>query len=330
MKELHQAIPAPGSNAGPSAPRGVLRPRAIHHGYDPLSHQGALNPPVYMSSTFAFETAEAGGQAFAGERPGYIYSRIANPTLDLLERRLAALEGAEAALSTASGMGAITSTLWTLLSPGDEIIVDKTLYGCTFAFMRHGLRRFGVRVRHVDLTEPGNLAAALGASTRLVYFETPANPNMRLVDIAAIVAIARSRGVRVIVDNTYATPYLTRPLECGADLVIHSATKYLGGHGDLTAGCVAGPAELIEQIRLVGLKDMSGAVLSSPGRAVDPARAEDAGTAHGAPLRHGGKAGGLAGRPSGRGRGILSGLAGLSATCAGQTADGALRRHDRL
>ena len=261
MKEPHPAIPAPGSNAGPSRRAGFAT-RAIHHGYDPLSHQGALNPPVYMSSTFAFETAEAGGQAFAGERPGYIYSRIANPTLDLLERRLAALEGAEAALSTASGMGAITSTLWTLLSPGDEIIVDKTLYGCTFAFMRHGLRRFGVRVRHVDLTGPGNLAAALGARTRLVYFETPANPNMRLVDIAAIVAIARPRGVRVIVDNTYATPYLTRPLECGADLVIHSATKYLGGHGDLTAGCVAGPAELIEQIRLVGLKDMSGAVLS--------------------------------------------------------------------
>ena len=195
--------------------------------------------------------------------------------------------------------------------------------------MRHGLRRFGVRVRHVDLTEPGNLAAALGARTRLVYFETPANPNMRLVDIAAIAAIAGRRGIRVIVDNTYATPYLTRPLECGADLVIHSATKYLGGHGDLTAGCVAGPAELIEQIRLVGLKDMSGAVLSPQDAQLILRGLKRWNCAWSAIVTRR-KAGGLAGMPSGRGRGILSGLAGLSAACAGQTADGALRRHDRL
>ncbi|MDZ7599965.1 MAG: aminotransferase class I/II-fold pyridoxal phosphate-dependent enzyme, partial [Hoeflea sp.] len=202
--------------------------RAIHHGYNPMDNEGALTPPLHLTSTFAFESAEAGGEMFAGERPGHIYSRISNPTLDLLEKRIAVLEGAEAGLALSSGMGAIAATLWTLLAPGDEVIVDKTLYGCTFAFMRHGLAKFGITVTHVDMTEPQNLATAISEKTRVVYFETPANPNMRLVDIAAVSKIAHARGATVVVDNTYATPYLTRPIELGADIVVHSATKYLG------------------------------------------------------------------------------------------------------
>lgn len=126
--------------------------RAIHLGYDPLDEQGALVPPLHLTSTYAFETAEAGGEMFAGERGGHVYSRISNPTTDLLERRVVSLEGGEAALANASGMGAICSLLWTFLSPGDEVIVDKTLYGCTFSFMRHGLGRFGITITHVDLT----------------------------------------------------------------------------------------------------------------------------------------------------------------------------------
>ncbi len=236
--------------------------RAIHHAYDPFQNEGALTPPLHLTSTFAFETAEAGGELFAGEREGHIYSRISNPTLDLLERRVAALEGAEAGLALSSGMGAITSTLWTLLSPGDELIVDETLYGCTFSFMRHGLSKFGITVTHVDLTEPENLRRAMTDKTRIVYFETPANPNMRLVDIAAVSEIAHAGGATVIVDNTYATPYLTRPIELGADLVLHSATKYLGGHGDLVAGVAVGRADQIAEIRLVGMKDMTGAVMA--------------------------------------------------------------------
>ncbi|MGB8622879.1 MAG: methionine gamma-lyase [Paracoccaceae bacterium] len=236
--------------------------RAIHLGYDPMEHEGALTPPLHLTSTFAFETAEAGGETFAGDRAGHIYSRISNPTLDLLERRMADLEGAEAGLALASGMGAITSVLWTLLSPGDEVIVDKTLYGCTFAFMHHGLRKFGITISHVDLTDPANLTAAMTERTRVVYFETPANPNMRLVDVAAVAAIAHSGGAQVVVDNTYATPYLTRPIALGADLVVHSATKYLGGHGDVVAGVVVGRAETITEIRLVGMKDMTGAVMA--------------------------------------------------------------------
>lgn len=236
--------------------------RAIHHGYDPLANEGALTPPVHLTSTFAFETAEAGGEMFAGERAGHVYSRISNPTLALLEDRMAALEGGEAAIAFGSGMGAITAVMWTLLSPGDEILVDKTLYGCTFAFFRHGLAKFGITVTHVDMRDPENVAAAISSRTRIVYFETPANPNMRLVDIAAVSRIARAAGARTVVDNTYATPVLTRPLELGADIVVHSATKYLGGHGDLIAGIAVGSTEDMHQVRLVGLKDMTGAVMA--------------------------------------------------------------------
>ncbi|MEE2920447.1 MAG: methionine gamma-lyase [Pseudomonadota bacterium] len=236
--------------------------RAIHHGYVPADNMLALTPPVHMSSTFVFPDTATGSALFAGETEGHVYSRISKPTVSLLESRMANLEGAEAGLATASGMGAISATLWTLVKPGDEIITDKTLYGCTFAFMRDGLSRFGVRITHVDLREPENLKSAISDQTRIVYFETPANPNMRLVDIAAIAAIARDAGALTIVDNTYATPLLTRPIELGADFVLHSATKYLGGHGDLVAGIVCGRAEPIHDIRMIGVKDMTGAVMA--------------------------------------------------------------------
>lgn len=236
--------------------------RAIHFGYDPQDEHGALTPPMHLSSTFAFETAEAGGEMFAGTRPGHFYTRVSNPTNELLERRLAALEGAEAGLAAASGMGAITAVMWTFLSPGDEVITDKTLYGCTFSFLRDGLSRFGITVTHVDLTDPQALIDAISPKTRIVYFETPANPNMRLVDITAISGIARAAGARTVVDNTYATPFLTRPITLGADIIVHSATKYLGGHGDLIGGLVAGSAEDMTQVRVVGIKDMTGAAMS--------------------------------------------------------------------
>ncbi|GAA6177227.1 methionine gamma-lyase [Sulfitobacter pacificus] len=236
--------------------------RAIHHGYDPQSNQGALNPPIYMTSTFTFDSAESGGAMFAGEKEGHFYTRISNPTLDHLEQRIANLENAEAGLCTASGMGAITATFWSFVQAGDEIVIDKTLYGCTFSFLTHGLPRFGVKVTAVDMTDPANLADAITAKTKIVYFETPANPNNRLVDIAAVSAIAHRAGAKVVVDNTYATPVITRPIEHGADIVVHSATKYLSGHGDVVAGLVVGNREDINQIRMVGLKDMTGAVMS--------------------------------------------------------------------
>jgi methionine-gamma-lyase len=245
----------------PSRPAGFST-RAIHLGFDPADHEGALTPPLHLTSTFAFDSVEAGAARFAGEVAGHIYSRISNPTLDLLERRVADLEGAEAGLALASGMGAITSVLWTFLKPGDEIVTDTTLYGCTFAFMRHGLAKWGVTITHADLTDLAAVDRAIGPQTRIVYFETPANPNMRLVDIAAVSAIAHQAGAMVVVDNTYATPVLTRPIELGADLVVHSATKYMGGHGDLVGGIAVGRAEDMTQVRLVGMKDMTGAVMA--------------------------------------------------------------------
>ena len=236
--------------------------RAIHAGYDPTSHHGALNPPVYLNATYTFESIAQGQQRFSGEAPGYVYAPVGNPTQSVLENRLASLEGGEAAVAVASGIGAITALLWSFIRSGDEIIADKTLYGCTFAFMEHGLSRFGIKVHFVDLTEPSTLASAMTPQTRFVFFETPTNPNMRVINIREVSEAAHAHGARVIVDNTYGTPYLQRPMECGADFVVHSMTKYLSGHGDLIAGAVIGSADDMLTVRTIGLKDMTGAVLS--------------------------------------------------------------------
>ena len=143
--------------------------RAIHDGYDPLDHLGALSPPIFMASTFAFPTAIEGGKRFTGETEGFIYGRLGNPTAAILETRLASLEGGEAAIATASGMGAIATALWSMLKPGDEILTDMTLYGCTFSFFHHGLAPFGLSIRHADLTDLEAVDAAFTAATKLVY-----------------------------------------------------------------------------------------------------------------------------------------------------------------
>lgn len=238
--------------------------RAIHSGYDSASANGSLTPPVYMTSTFAFDSVEQGADRFAGEAEGPIYSRLGNPTQSILETRLADLEEGEAALAMASGMGAISATFWTLLKAGDHVVADKTLYGCTFAFLEHGLKKFGVEISYVDCCDVGAVKAALTDRTRVVYFESPVNPTLRVMDIESISRVVHDYcgDIRVIVDNTYCTPALQRPLTLGADLVVHSATKYLGGHGDLIAGAVIGDEETIMRVRLEGLKDMTGAVIS--------------------------------------------------------------------
>jgi methionine-gamma-lyase len=237
--------------------------RAIHYGYDAQDHHGALVPPIYLSATFAFPTVEYGAGCFAGEESGHFYTRISNPTLALLESRMATLEGGEAAVAFSSGMGAIAATFWTLLRPGDELIVSQTLYGCTFALLHHGIGEFGIKVRHVDLSDLDALRAALSPATRMIYCETPANPNLQLIDIGAVAKIAHQQpNITVVIDNTYCTPYLQRPLELGADVVVHSATKYLSGHGDITAGIAVSRQDLAQRIRLQGLKDLTGAVLS--------------------------------------------------------------------
>lgn len=240
--------------------------RAIHLGYDPAEHHGALVPPIYQTSTFAFPNVAYGAACFAGEEAGHFYTRISNPSLALLEGRIASLERAQAAIVFGSGMGAITSTLWSMLQPGDELIADITVYGCTFSYFNTGLAAFGVTVRYVDMSQLDHVRAALlesRAPHKVVYFETPANPNMRLIDIAGVTQLAHRYHALTVVDNTYCTPYLQQPLTLGADVVIHSATKYLNGHGDVMAGAAAFiDAELAQKVRLYGLKDMTGAVLS--------------------------------------------------------------------
>ena len=237
--------------------------RAIHYGYDAKDFHGSLNPPIYMTSTFAFDTVQQGGDAFEGENNHFIYARLGTPTQSLLEERIANLEGGEAALATASGMGAITSTFWSIVAPGDEIIADATLYGCTFSFLEHGLKKFGITITYCDLTDVENLKKLISDKTKIVYGESPANPNMRMLDIQALADVTKNTDTKLIIDNTYCSPYLQRPIEMGADLVVHSATKYLGGHGDLIAGFVIGDAETLETIRYFGLKDMTGSVISA-------------------------------------------------------------------
>lgn len=236
--------------------------RAIHAGYQ-KNEYGALATPIYQTSTFIFDSAEQGGRRFALEEPGYIYSRLGNPTNSQVEEKLANLENGEAAVSMGSGMGAITSVFWAALSAGDHIVAAKTLYGCTFAFLNHGITRFGVEVDFVDVSDVENVKNAMKPNTKIVYLESPANPNMNISDIEAISKIAHEvEGCIVVVDNTYCTPYIQRPLDLGADVVVHSATKYLNGHGDVIAGFAVGTQEFMNQVRLVGIKDMTGAALS--------------------------------------------------------------------
>ena len=235
--------------------------RAVHVGAE-KNQYGTLASPIYQTSTFVFDNAEQGGRRFALEEGGYIYTRLGNPTLTAVEQKVASLEGAEACMSASSGMGAITSAIWVCVEQGDHIVAGKTLYGCTYAFLEHGLKRYGVDVTFVDTRDPENVRKAMRPNTKLVYVETPANPNMYISDIEAIAKIAHAQeGVRVMVDNTFCTPYLCRPLEFGADIVVHSATKFLNGHGDVIAGFVCGSQEYIDQVRLLGVKDLTGSVL---------------------------------------------------------------------
>ena len=223
---------------------------------------GTLAMPIYQTSTFIFDSAEQGGRRFALEEDGYIYTRLGNPTTTVLENKIAALEEGEAAVATSSGMGAISSTLWTVLKAGDHIVTDKTLYGCTFALMNHGLTKFGVEVTFVDTSNLDEVKKAMKKNTRIVYLETPANPNLKIVDLEALAKLAHTNpNTLVIVDNTFATPYMQKPLKLGADIVVHSVTKYINGHGDVIAGLVITNKELADQIRFVGLKDMTGAVI---------------------------------------------------------------------
>lgn len=222
-----------------------------------------LATPIYQTSTYIFASTQQGAARFSGEEAGYIYTRLHNPNADEAAARIACLEGGEAGILTGSGMGAITATLWTLLKAGDHIVSDCTLYGCTHALFTEGLPRFGVQVSRVDFSDPEALRAAIRPETKVVYFETATNPDLKVVDIEAVCRIAHETkpDVLVMVDNTFASPYLVQPLKLGADIVVHSATKYINGHGDVIAGAIITTQALIDQIIPCGLKYMTGCAI---------------------------------------------------------------------
>lgn len=237
--------------------------RAVHAGNVRDSQYGSLTMPIYQTSTFYFDSCEQGGRRFAGEEGGYIYTRLGNPTTTVLENKIAALEGGEACAAASSGMGAISSCLWSIAGAGKHIIADETLYGCTFALLSHGMTQYGVEVTFTDLSKLENLTANLRENTVAVYLETPANPNLKITDIELLAKTAHEYNPEILVvcDNTFASPALQNPLKLGADVVVHSATKYLNGHGDVIAGFVVGSAEFITKVKMFGLKDMTGATL---------------------------------------------------------------------
>jgi len=230
--------------------------RAVHLPEPPAPAQRPLGLPVWRSSTFEFPDAQSYADVLNGREPGYSYSRIDNPTVDAFAQAVAALEGAGVdhgirGQAFASGMAAITGTLLTLVGQGAHIVASNAVYGGTFGLLTGVLARFGVETDFVDITDIGEVTAVIRPTTRVVYVETLANPTMVVADLPELAAIAHGVGARLVVDSTFASPVVCRPVEHGADLVIHSATKYLGGHSDVTGGVVVGDAELIDQVRAV-------------------------------------------------------------------------------
>ena len=209
---------------------------AVHVTAPDLPHSRSLSVPIYQASNFAFDDPDALADAL--ERPDgeFVYSRYANPTIRALENTVATLEGGVAAVATASGMGAINSVLLSLVRSGDHVIAQRCLYGGTFATLADLAERFGVEVTYVSGRDPAEVTAAVRPNSKLLYLETVANPMTQVVDIPAFTAVAKPAGLLTVVDNTFASPILCRPLEHGADVVLHSATKYLGGHSDVTGG----------------------------------------------------------------------------------------------
>src|SRR6056297_355645 len=231
-----------------------------HAGQHADPQTGAHNTPIYQTSTFAFENVQDGSAKFAGEKEGYIYTRLGNPTQNALEEKMAAIEGAEAAIATASGMAAISSSVMAVAFAGDHILAHDCLYGCTHSLMEEILPRYGIEVTFADLSNLDNVEKNIQDNTKLIYLETPSNPTLNLVDIEEVSKKAHVAGAKVIVDNTFMTPYLQSPLELGADMVVHSATKYIGGHGDAIAGVIAGKEEMLADIRMTTLKDFGGII----------------------------------------------------------------------
>jgi len=221
----------------------------------------SLTPPIYQTSTFVFDSAEQGQARFSGEEGGYIYSRLSNPTVQQLEEKVAYLERGEAALAFSSGMGAVSAVLYSLTKGNDHILCSKGVYGCTFGLLEMMKEKYQIDYSFHDLLDEKEIEQQIKSNTVCIYVETPINPTMEIVNLEGVVNVAKKYRIPVVVDNTFSSFYLQNPISFGCDIVIHSATKYIGGHGDVIAGLVVGKKSYIDEVANTTRKDI-GAVLS--------------------------------------------------------------------
>lgn len=224
--------------------------QAVHAGEDLTQNHGAVSVPIYSTSVFAFSDADEGAAIHNYQKEGYFYGKLGNPTQDALERAITELENGESALAFASGMAAVSASVLTLVKSGDHIVAPESMYSTTTVFLQELSEKFGIKTTFIDATNAENYKNALQANTKIFWIETPSNPLLKITDISAVVEIGKQKGIVIIADNTFATPFNQKPLDFGADLVVHSATKYLGGHSDLTAGLIVGKKEIVERARL--------------------------------------------------------------------------------
>lgn len=232
----------------------------IHEGYDSKDMLGSLTTPLFQTSTFTFQSAEQGERRFAGEEDGYIYSRLGNPTVAILEERIAALENGERGLAFGSGMAAVSAILLALTKANDHVLCSSGLYGCTFGLLTMMKEKYNIHHDFSNMESEEEIRAHIKPETVCIYVETPINPTMKIIDLEMVAAVAKEYGIPVVVDNTFASPYLQNPLEHGCDVVLHSATKYIGGHGDVIAGLAVGKKEFLDEVAKTTLKDIGGVI----------------------------------------------------------------------
>jgi methionine-gamma-lyase len=234
--------------------------QAIHAGEEPCPATGALDTPIYQSTTFVSANSEEMAAVYGEEKPGYMYTRYGNPTIRALELKMAALEGGEAALATGSGMAAVSSAILGCVQSGDHVVAARSLYGAAYDFLAQKLPRFGVSTTFVKSSRATDFEECIQPNTRLIYFETPSNPVLEIIDMKALAAVASAHGVLLMMDNTFASPALQQPIPSGVTVVVHSATKYLCGHGDAMGGVIVGPESYIDSLSKNILRDFGGVI----------------------------------------------------------------------
>jgi len=237
-----------------------LETTVIHEGYDTKDMLGSLSTPLFQTSTYTFDTAEQGERRFAGNEEGYIYSRLGNPTVSVLEKRMAELEGGEKGLAFSSGMAAISAVLIALTKAKDHVLCSVGLYGCTFGLLMMMKEKYDITSDFSAMRTEAEVREFIRPETACIYIETPINPTMQLIDLEMVAKVAKEYDIPVVVDNTFSSPYLQKPLDLGCDIVLHSATKYISGHGDVIAGIVVGEEEFLNSVAMTTQKDIGGII----------------------------------------------------------------------